>query len=81
MREFLRCWVSIYGTPKKIYSDNGSEFNNAEVRDLAENFGFEVKTVPTESLSCNGLLERHSGVLTEILLNIKEAENLNWELL
>ena len=79
MREFLRCWVSIYGTPKKIYGDNGGEFNNADFRDLTENFGFEVKTRPAESSWCNGLLERHNSVLTEILLKIKGAENLDWE--
>ena len=28
---------------------------------------------------CNGLLEGHKGLLTEILLKIKEAENLDWE--
>ena len=74
MREFLHCWVSIYGTRKKIYSDNGGEFNNADFRDLAENFGFKAETTPVESPWCNGLLERHNSVLIEILLKIKEAE-------
>ena len=66
-------------TREDIYSDNGSDFNNAEFRNLAENFCFEVKATPAESPRWNGLLEVHNGVLTVIFLKIKEAENLDWE--
>ena len=52
---------------------------NAEFRDLAEKFGFEMKTTPAESPWCNGLLEQHNSILTEKMLKIKEAENLDWE--
>ena len=39
-----------------------------------------MKTTPAESPWCSGLLERHNGVLTEILFKIKKAEfNLDWE--
>ena len=51
------------------------------LRDLAENFGFEVKTTPAESPWCNGLLEQHNSLSTQILLKIKikKTENLDWE--
>ena len=32
------CWVSIFGAPNKIISDNGCEFNNSEMRQFGETF-------------------------------------------
>lgn len=35
--------------PKKYFSDNGGEFNNEDVRNMAENFNIEVKTTAAYS--------------------------------
>ena len=32
----LRHWISVFGKPATIYSDNGGEFNNKLLRDVAE---------------------------------------------
>jgi transposase InsO family protein len=77
--KFIQCWIGVHGAPKKVYSDNGGEFNNAEFRDMAENFNIEVGTTPAFSPWCNGLLERHNQTLTDILLKVRADSDLDWE--
>ena len=31
---FMKHWIAIHGPPKVVLSDNGSEFNNEEFRDV-----------------------------------------------
>lgn len=59
VKKFLECWLSKHGAPKRLFSDNGGEFNNEEVCDLAENFNMEMKKKDAYSPWSNGLLERH----------------------
>lgn len=75
----MKCWLSKHGAPKRLYSDNGGEFNNEEVRDLAENFNMEVKTTAAYSPWSNDLLERHNRTLTEILLKLRAENDCDWE--
>ena len=79
VKQFLNCWISIHGTPKTLFHDNGGEFNNEEVRDMAENFNISVKTTAAYSPWSNGLLERHNKTLTEMLLKIREENKCDWE--
>lgn len=87
VKKFIEVWISIHGAPKRLFSDNGGEFNNEEVRDMAENFNIEVKTTAAYSPWSNGLLERHNKTLTEILLKLREDNkcdletSLNWALM
>lgn len=68
---FIRHWISIHGPPKKCFSDNGLEFNNQEFRDMSENFNIEVKTSAAFSPWSCGVVERHNGILKEILVKVK----------
>ena len=38
LNKFLQHWVSLYGSPRKVLSDNGGEFNNEQFRDMEESF-------------------------------------------
>uniref|UniRef100_A0A3P8QS69 Integrase catalytic domain-containing protein n=1 Tax=Astatotilapia calliptera TaxID=8154 RepID=A0A3P8QS69_ASTCA len=75
VNSFIHTWISIHGAPRRLYTDNGGEFNNTDIRDMAENFNIEVKTTAGYSPWSNGLLERHNMTLTEILLKSKDASN------
>ncbi len=55
VKNFIHCWISIHGPPKRLFSDNGGEFNNEEMRDMAEKFNIEVKTTAAYSPWSNGL--------------------------
>ena len=44
VKHFIHCWISVHGLPRRLFTDNGGEFNNEEIRDMAENCNIEVKT-------------------------------------
>ena len=43
-------WVSYFGAPKIIFTDNGGKFQNEEMGVFTEIFDIEMKTTPSESL-------------------------------
>ena len=55
IKKFLQCWISLFGAPQKVISDNGGEFDSNEFRNLCENFNITVKTTPAYSPWSNGL--------------------------
>ena len=79
VQNFLKHWIAVYGPPKCLYSDNGGEFNNEEVRDMAENFNIEIKTTAAYSPWSNDLIERHNQTLTEILHKVKADNGCDWD--
>lgn len=79
VKHLIHDWISIHGPPQKLFSDNGGEFNNDEVRDMAENFNIEIKTTAAYSPWSNGLLERHNHTLTEIVTKVRASNGCDWE--
>ena len=61
----FKYWISIYGTPEKILSDNGGEFSNEKVRELGEKMNLRLLTTGAESPWSNGLVERHNLIMGE----------------
>ena len=70
IRNLFSSWICIFGSPKSILSDNGCEFNNAEVRDLGEAFNIEVLCTAAESPWSNGACERLNAVLADSVRRI-----------
>ena len=67
IRAFLDCWLSIFGAPLSILSDNGGEFNNDEFKQLCEKFNITVKATAAESPWSNGVVERHNDTLGDMI--------------
>ena len=59
-------WITIFGTPKTILSDNGEEFNNELLCELCEQFNISVKSA-AEAPWHNGIGEQHNAVLGKII--------------
>ena len=38
VKHLIHRWISVHGPPHRLFSDNGGEFNNEEIRDMAEKF-------------------------------------------
>ena len=70
----MRCWLSLFGPPKKFLCDNDGEFANKKFIELAESMNVRVLHTAAESPWSNGLVERHNATLAEILHKIL-AEN------
>lgn len=45
VKSLIHCWISVHGPPHSAFSDNGGEFNNEEVRDMAEKFNIEQQPI------------------------------------
>ena len=60
---FFKHWVSLFGTPQKLLSDNGREFNNEKVRNMADLFGIKILCTAAESPWSNGVCERLNYIL------------------
>ena len=69
---FLDKWISVFGAPRKLLTDNGREYNNPELRILAETFNFKVYTTAAESPWSNGIVERLNGILGQSVSKIRE---------
>lgn len=65
-------WISIFGAPSKILSDNGGEFSNNEIRELSDIFAIKLLTTAAESPWSNGICERLNSTLGEIVSKIME---------
>ena len=65
-------WITIFGAPKKILSDNGGEFCNAAVLEFAESFNIKLVTTAAEAPWSNGIVERLNSVLGSSVSKILE---------
>ena len=70
IRGLFRSWISIFGGPRKLLSDNGCEFNNEEVRTLGGHFNMKILTTPAESPWSNGVCERLNADIAERVAKI-----------
>ena len=61
----FKIWIAYFGVPRKILSDNGGEFSNEEVCELAECLGITVTTTAVEAPFSNGIVERGNRTLYE----------------
>ena len=75
----MRYWIALFGSPRKILTDNGGEFNNSEFRSMAENFNIKVMCTAAESPWSNGVCERLNAVLKDNVLKILEENECSVE--
>lgn len=68
----LKIWISTFGSPNKILSDNGGEFSNDEFREMGEKLNTRITTTAAESPWSNGINERHNGLLGEMVMKTME---------
>ena len=66
IRVLFRHWIAIFGQPRCLFTDNGSEFVNEELMELAEKYDVNLQTTPVEAPFANGICERHNGVLGQM---------------
>ena len=71
VKGFIKCWISIFGAPRKVMVDNGGEFANQIFMEMAESFNIRILTTAAYSPWSNGLVERHNATLAEILYKVQ----------
>lgn len=60
-------WISVFGRPGLVMSDNGGEFVNEKFTEMCAVMNIKIRTSPSESPWCNGTVERHNGLLAEMI--------------
>ena len=79
LTKLFRIWISVFGRPDQFLSDNGGEFVNQEFNEMCELFDITVSTSPAESPWCNGVIERHNGILGKMIDSTMEETGCNLE--
>ena len=77
IKAIFEIWLQVWGSPEKFLVDNGGEFANSHFVDLAERFGIRVMTTAAYSPWSNGTVERHNGILAEMLDKLLDDNKLD----
>ena len=80
VKALFQIWISVYGSTERFLMDNGGEFANNEVINLAEKFGIVIKTTAGESPWSNGIVERHNLTLANMLDKVLNESNCDFEI-
>ena len=65
--KIFKHWIAIFVTPNLFLSDNRGEFNNDLFREMGEQLNINIKTTAAESTWSNGIVEKHNGVIGNMM--------------
>ena len=65
--KIFEIWISMFGSPGQILTDNGGEFNNEDFRIMGEKLNTKIKSTAAESPWSNGINERHNAILGDMI--------------
>ena len=74
----LESTIQILGPPKIIASDNGTEFNNNLIKELAKKWDFKLRFSTPYRPQGHGSVERNNGLIQTILKKITNGDMTNW---
>ena len=77
--EILWIYISIYGPPKVLLSDQGTEFCNATIRQLTLVCGIDHRITSPYHPNTNGLVERFNQTLVKALKKFCEDSPEEWD--
>ena len=63
---FRWAWLNWAGVPEKIVTDKGREFYG-DFQEVVNLLGSKFKMIPVEAPWQNGMVERHGGVMGDII--------------
>ena len=72
-------WISLFGRPEKFLTDNGGEFCNHHFMEMCHKMGIKVLTTASESPWSNGMVERHNGIIGEVVNKVIEENKCSIE--
>lgn len=65
-------WISIFGRPSRILSDNGTEFNNHKFKELCSRVDITIHMTAVESSFSNGICERGNATIGKMTSHIMD---------
>ena len=79
MNMFMKHWISIFGAPNCIFSDNGGEFMGDDFYDMYGKFNIKVFGTASFSPWSNGTCKRHNHLITTMLLKIRDGAKFSYD--
>ncbi|XP_063676591.1 uncharacterized protein LOC134812913 [Bolinopsis microptera] len=64
--KFFTIWISMFGPPQRILSDNGGEFVSYAFESLCESFDIKQMTTAAEAPFSNSVCERHNSLIGDM---------------
>lgn len=72
IKGFFKSWISLFGTPKHVLTDNGGEFLNFKFTNLCDTFSITHLNTAAYSPWQNGTVERHNAILGDMINKVKK---------
>ena len=70
--KIFEMWISSFGVPRTLMSDNGGEFVNNVYTEASQKLGIKMVMPPAESPFSNGIVERHNKIIYETMMKTKD---------
>ena len=71
VEKFFMMWIAIFGRPEQTLCDNGKEFCNEDFVSMCTNLDINMETTAAFAPWSNGVVERHNGLLAEMIEKIQ----------
>ena len=70
IREIIRFWTAVYGSPQIISVENGGEVANDDLMQICDYLGISQHTTSAKSKWSNGIIERNNQALVNMMNKI-----------
>ena len=70
IEKFSLIWISVFGPPENILSDNGCEFSNPKMQIFCCSFNITQKFTAAEAPFSNGICERHNALIGKMTTKV-----------
>ena len=68
-------WISYFGAPKQLLSDNRREFNNEAHRQMNEKLNIKTCTIAAEGPFSNGNVEQNNLIMAEAMEMLEDNKS------
>ena len=77
--KIFRIWISIFGPPKQILSDNWGEFSTEDFHLMGEKLNTNIRNTAAETPWSNSINERHNATFGSMISKVKDDTGCNLE--
>ena len=72
-------FISVFGAPAKLLSDQGTNFTSTRVEELCSAFGIQKCRITAYHAQCNGQVERFHQTLFRMIGKLAADKKAQWE--
>ena len=75
--EITALWIGQHGTPQKIFTDQGSQMDGIDIRDMCSEFGIDKEHSSPHHSEGDGLCERTIGLVKQLFTSMLPEKHLS----